>query len=99
MKITDVPLVSVSLGGGLKVGDIREGRDVYLECNIKANPPAHETLWHFNETTELHTDKEKGEILLGIIIVFINYLYLIVYSIPEYFFKISKTFEVKTRPG
>ncbi|XP_022658040.1 uncharacterized protein LOC111249032 isoform X4 [Varroa destructor] len=53
------PRVSVSLGGGLRSGEIHEGRDVYLECDIKANPLVHEILWHFNGTTELHTDKDK----------------------------------------
>lgn len=60
MCYLDTPRVSVSLGGGLRSGEIHEGRDVYLECDIKANPLVHEILWHFNGTTELHTDKDKG---------------------------------------
>lgn len=57
---TDAPKLKLVLGGGVRSGDIREGRDVYLECEITAKPAAHEIVWYFEGTTELHTDKDKG---------------------------------------
>ena len=31
---TDPPVVSLSLGSNLEAGDIKEGDDVYFECNV-----------------------------------------------------------------
>ncbi|XP_022659379.1 uncharacterized protein LOC111249595 isoform X4 [Varroa destructor] len=59
------PKLKLVLGGGVRSGDIREGRDVYLECEITAKPAAHEIVWYFEGTTELHTDKDKGIIVSG----------------------------------
>ncbi|OQR68226.1 hypothetical protein BIW11_02057 [Tropilaelaps mercedesae] len=59
------PRLKLVLGGGVRSGDIREGRDVYLECEITAKPSAHEIVWHFEGSKELHTDKDRGIIVSG----------------------------------
>ena len=42
---TDPPVVSLSLGSNLEAGDIKEGDDVYFECNVTANPRANKVAW------------------------------------------------------
>lgn len=42
---TDAPLVQLSLGAPLKAKSLIEGSDVYLECDIKANPPVKKVEW------------------------------------------------------
>ncbi|XP_022661283.1 uncharacterized protein LOC111250378 isoform X2 [Varroa destructor] len=56
------PRISLVLGANLRESDIQEGRDVYLECKIRANPRASEVTWEL-EGTELQTDKNKGIIV------------------------------------
>ncbi|OQR71077.1 hypothetical protein BIW11_11219 [Tropilaelaps mercedesae] len=56
------PRISLVLGANLRDSDIREGRDVYLDCRISANPRASEVTWEF-EGNELQTDKNKGIIV------------------------------------
>ena len=41
----DPPVVSLSLGKNLEATDIKEGDDVYFECNVTANPAAHKVTW------------------------------------------------------
>lgn len=45
---TDVPVISLSLGAPLDSQNLMEGSDVYLECDIKANPPAKKIEWFHN---------------------------------------------------
>lgn len=33
----------------LNVKEIKEGDDIFFECQVKANPKASEVLWYFNE--------------------------------------------------
>ena len=42
---TDPPVVGLSLGSNLEASDIKEGDDVYFECNITSNPPASKVIW------------------------------------------------------
>ena len=42
---TDPPVVSLSLGSNLEASDIKEGDDVYFECNMTANPSATKVTW------------------------------------------------------
>ena len=35
---SDPPIVSIELGSSLVAADIRQGNDVYFDCNIQANP-------------------------------------------------------------
>ncbi|KAK8772910.1 hypothetical protein V5799_012557, partial [Amblyomma americanum] len=56
------PLVSLRLGQNLREDDIREGRDVYLDCEVDSNPPASEVTWLF-EGTEVTTNTSAGVIV------------------------------------
>lgn len=41
-------MVSLSLGAPLDPGNLIKGSDVYLECDIRANPPAKLIEWYHN---------------------------------------------------
>lgn len=49
-KLSDVPVVSLELGTNQQSfsSGIKEGADVYFECNIKANPPVYKINWKQN---------------------------------------------------
>ena len=51
--IADVPIVSLELGSNLNASSIREGIDVYFECNIKSNPWVYKVSWRHNVSTML----------------------------------------------
>ncbi|KAG8189767.1 hypothetical protein JTE90_017684 [Oedothorax gibbosus] len=57
-----VPQLTLGLGSKLRHNHIQEGRDVYLECGISANPGVSEIGWRF-EDRELHTNKSAGVIV------------------------------------
>ena len=69
IRFADSPRMKLTLGSNLRESDIQEGRDVYLDCKIRANPVTSEVIWEF-EGQELQTDKNKGEastsVLLGV---------------------------------
>jgi hypothetical protein len=44
----DVPQSVLSLGTSLNGSNIKEGDDVYFECNIRANPRPYKISWRFN---------------------------------------------------
>ncbi|XP_077557008.1 neural cell adhesion molecule 1-like isoform X2 [Haemaphysalis longicornis] len=50
------PLVSLQLGKRLRLEEIFEGQDVYLECSIDANPRVSEVLWRFEGSQDVHSD-------------------------------------------
>jgi hypothetical protein len=45
---TDSPVVALELGSNLNGSSIREGMDVYFECNILANPWVYKVIWRHN---------------------------------------------------
>jgi hypothetical protein len=47
----DVPMVTLKMGSSLNPDDIKEGDDVYFECNIRANPKAYRLAWFHNVST------------------------------------------------
>ncbi|XP_047537557.1 neural cell adhesion molecule 2-like [Vanessa atalanta] len=49
MSVVYKPVLTMSLGSTLNPNDIKEGDDVYFECNIRANPKEHRTSWYHNE--------------------------------------------------
>jgi hypothetical protein len=51
LSVSDAPLVVLSLGSTLNPNDIKEGDDVYFECNIKANPKEHRITWYHDVST------------------------------------------------
>ncbi|XP_015927862.1 nephrin [Parasteatoda tepidariorum] len=53
------PHLSLVFGASVQYEHIREGSDVYFECNIQANPPVTEVKWLFQGRLLLH-DSLKG---------------------------------------
>ncbi|XP_067133356.1 B-cell receptor CD22-like isoform X1 [Centruroides vittatus] len=62
LEVYYTPEVSLQLGSKFKKGDIQEGNDVYLECNIQANPWVSEVSWYF-EGHELRTNTSAGIVI------------------------------------
>lgn len=52
----------MTLGANIKHTAIKEGSDIYFDCNIRANPWVHDVAWRF-EDEPLH-----GNVSMGIII-------------------------------
>ncbi|RZF48713.1 hypothetical protein LSTR_LSTR011343 [Laodelphax striatellus] len=48
LNVHHVPVVTLELGGGLNASSIKEGVDVYFECNIKSNPWVYKVCWKHN---------------------------------------------------
>ncbi|KAK9497542.1 hypothetical protein O3M35_004243 [Rhynocoris fuscipes] len=57
-----MPVVTLKMGSSLNPDDIKEGDDVYFECNIRANPKAYRLAW-FHNGQELHHNVSGGVIL------------------------------------
>ncbi|GIZ01271.1 nephrin [Caerostris extrusa] len=53
------PQLSLVFGASVQYEHIREGSDVYFECNIQANPPVSEVKWRFNAKNLVH-DSLRG---------------------------------------
>lgn len=49
-KLSDIPVLTLEFGTNQQSHStgIREGADVYFECNIKANPPVYKVSWKQN---------------------------------------------------
>lgn len=47
-NFVDVPIVGLELGSKLQLDAIKEGDDVYMECNIRANPWVTKVAWKHN---------------------------------------------------
>ncbi|KAH1015101.1 hypothetical protein HUJ05_012879 [Dendroctonus ponderosae] len=58
----DVPVVTLKMGSTLNPEDIKEGDDVYFECNIRANPKAYKLSW-FHNNVEIYQNMTAGVIL------------------------------------
>ncbi|KAE8752474.1 hypothetical protein FOCC_FOCC000596 [Frankliniella occidentalis] len=56
------PVVTLRMGASLNPNDIKEGDDVYFECNIRANPKAYRLAW-FHAGRELQHNVSAGVIL------------------------------------
>lgn len=57
--VQDPPQVSLHLGSTLNPEDIKEGDDVYFECNIRANPKQHKITW-FHDVSEFLTFSKRN---------------------------------------
>ncbi|XP_024935855.1 nephrin isoform X1 [Cephus cinctus] len=62
LKVHFTPIVILRMGLSLKPKDIKEGDDVYFECNVRANPQAYKLTW-FHEDEELHHNVSGGIVL------------------------------------
>ncbi|CAK1583544.1 unnamed protein product [Parnassius mnemosyne] len=49
LNVVYSPLVTLTLGSTLNPHDIKEGDDVYFECNVKSNPREHRISWYHND--------------------------------------------------
>ncbi|CAN7982930.1 unnamed protein product, partial [Ixodes hexagonus] len=62
LRVSHVPRLSLSLGANMKHKAIREGSDVYFECNIQANPMVSDVGWKF-EGKPLYSNIKQGVIV------------------------------------
>ncbi|XP_067006836.2 nephrin [Anabrus simplex] len=62
LNVHYMPVVTLKMGSSLNPDDIKEGDDVYFECNIRANPKAYKLSW-FHDGQELHHNVTAGLIL------------------------------------
>ncbi|XP_064108652.1 hemicentin-1-like isoform X1 [Macrobrachium nipponense] len=64
LVILYAPVVELSLGRALDPTSIKEGDDVYFECNISANPHHHRIQWYHNGK-ELSHNVSAGIVMSG----------------------------------
>ncbi|KAK9301867.1 hypothetical protein QLX08_005927 [Tetragonisca angustula] len=62
LKVHFAPVVALKMGSSLNPKNIKEGDDVYFECNVRANPRAYRLTW-FHEEEELHYNVTAGIVL------------------------------------
>ncbi|KAE8750741.1 hypothetical protein FOCC_FOCC002451, partial [Frankliniella occidentalis] len=60
--VADQPLVSIKMGTTLKPNEIKEGDDVYFECEVKANPKVYRLVW-YHDGAEISHNQSAGVIL------------------------------------
>jgi neural cell adhesion molecule len=62
LNVHYTPVVTLKMGSTLNPNDIKEGDDVYFECNIRANPKAYKLSW-FHNGVEIFQNVTAGVIL------------------------------------
>ncbi|CAH0400393.1 unnamed protein product [Chilo suppressalis] len=62
LNVHYVPIVTLKLGTSLNPNFIKEGDDVYFECNVQANPKSYRLTW-YKGTKEIHHNASAGIIL------------------------------------
>ncbi|XP_050526353.1 nephrin isoform X2 [Daktulosphaira vitifoliae] len=48
LRVVFAPIVSLRLGNSINPNGIKEGDDVYFDCQVKANPPSTKLTWYHN---------------------------------------------------
>ncbi|XP_046395125.1 nephrin-like [Ischnura elegans] len=64
LNVLYAPQVSLKLGSSLNPDEIKEGDDVYFECQVRANPREQKILWKHEETL-LVQNTSAGVIMSG----------------------------------
>ncbi|XP_069943893.1 protein turtle homolog A isoform X2 [Cherax quadricarinatus] len=59
LHVLFAPLVKLELGANLGSLPITEGKDVYFECEVRANPPAREVIWR-KDGVRVNNDRKGG---------------------------------------
>uniref|UniRef100_A0A8D8TAK1 Protein turtle homolog A n=1 Tax=Cacopsylla melanoneura TaxID=428564 RepID=A0A8D8TAK1_9HEMI len=54
LRVVYPPVVSLHIGASLKQNEIKEGDDVYFECQVRANPPTRKLTWTRNGVQLVH---------------------------------------------
>lgn len=54
LNVQYAPVVTLKMGSTLNPSDIKEGDDVYFECNFRANPKVNKLLWYHNGVEVFH---------------------------------------------
>ncbi|GIY62522.1 uncharacterized protein CDAR_23861 [Caerostris darwini] len=62
IRVHYAPIISLALGASISISNIKEGSDVYLECNIRANPWVNDVTWQF-EDHYVSSNKSAGVII------------------------------------
>ncbi|XP_011872251.1 PREDICTED: hemicentin-1-like isoform X2 [Vollenhovia emeryi] len=62
LRVHFAPIASLKIGSTLNPKNIKEGSDVYFECNVRANPRSYKLTW-FHEKEELHHNVTAGVVL------------------------------------
>ncbi|KAK3863454.1 hypothetical protein Pcinc_030762, partial [Petrolisthes cinctipes] len=65
LKVFYSPMVRLSLGRPLHPSHIKEGDDVFFECNIQANPQPHRIFWYHNGSGVKH-NPDEGVVVSGL---------------------------------
>ncbi|KAI5747067.1 hypothetical protein M8J77_010726 [Diaphorina citri] len=59
LRVVFPPVVSLHIGASLKQNDIKEGDDVYFECQVRANPPTRKLSWTRNGIPLAHNTSAR----------------------------------------
>ncbi|XP_054716503.1 nephrin-like [Uloborus diversus] len=62
VRVNYAPIIHLALGASISLSNIKEGSDVYLECNIRANPWVNDVVWQF-EDHYVSSNKSAGVII------------------------------------
>lgn len=84
----DVPVVSLKMGSNLNPEDIKEGDDVYFECNIRANPKAYKLSWYHDVSSRP---------IVKTLIKATPRIYCVVSLIKIYILRVSRSFIMSPR--
>ncbi|XP_046971664.1 nephrin-like [Vanessa cardui] len=62
LNIHYVPIATLKMGSNLNPNHIKEGDDVYFECNVQSNPKANRLAW-YKDSQEIQHNASSGIIL------------------------------------
>ncbi|CAH0728186.1 unnamed protein product, partial [Brenthis ino] len=62
LNVHYVPIATLKMGSNLNPNHIKEGDDVYFECNVQANPKANRLAW-YKDAKEIQHNASSGIIL------------------------------------